>query len=169
MLLVSPNPFSNLVTSQPHRWGPDYYPLDSSKHKCAGPSYTRPTITKTSTSQPPNKFSPHPHPLLGNKRKARHLSPSESPNTSPKKSKHNVTHTLPKLTHSPSHPFPKHSSPHRRKSLKVLARAKAVSRAQKLKNGKDDSFISLCSFSTSSSNVSAMAEEAGLIMPPSSP
>ena len=51
----------------------------------------------------------------------------------------------------------------------MLARAKAVSRAQKLKNGKDDSFIFLCSFSTFSSNVSAMAEEAGLTMPPSSP
>ena len=49
----------------------------------------------------------------------------------------------------------------------MLARAKAVSRAQILKNGKDDSFISLYSFSTSSLNVSAMAEEAGLIMPPS--
>ena len=167
--LVSPIPCSNLVTFQPNRWGPDCYPLDSPIHKRAGPSYTRPNITKRSTSQPSNKTSPHPHPLLGNKRKASHLSPSESLNTSPKKSKHNVTHTLPKLTHTPSHPLPKHSSHHRRKSLKVLARAKAVSRAQKLKNGKDDSFISLCSFSTSSSNVSAMAEEAGLTMPPSSP
>nr|POE70515.1 hypothetical protein CFP56_22915 [Quercus suber] len=167
--LASPNLCSNLVTSQPHCWGPDCYPLDSPIHKYAGPSYTRPTITKISSSQPPNKISPHPHPLLGNKRKARHLSPSESPNTSPKKSKHNVTHTSPKLTHTPSHPLPKHSSPHRRKSLKVLARAKAISRTQKLKNGKDDSFISLCSFSTSSSNVSAMAEEVGLTMPPSLP
>lgn len=127
--LVSLNPCPTLVTPQLSCSNTDRNLLGSPNHISTGPSSTKPNITKISISQPPNKNSPPPHTRPGSKRKSNHLSPSDSPYTSTKKSKHTFTHTSPKLTNTPSPPFPKHSSPHRKKSLKALAIAKAISRA----------------------------------------
>ena len=115
--LVSLNPSPSLVTSQLSRLSLDYNLLGSPNHRSAGPSSTKSTISKISTSQPPNKNSPPPHPLPGSKRKSNHLSPLEPSYTSPKKSKHTFTHTSPKLTRTPSPPLPKHSNLHRKKIL----------------------------------------------------
>ena len=120
-------------------------------------------------SQLPNTDKPPPSPIIGYKRKFTPLSQPKNPSASPKNMKITRIYSPPNPIYTIPHSSLKHSSSHRKKSIKALARAKVVLRMQKHKNSKDDYITAPCSIATPSTNTSTMAEDASLIMPVTSP
>ena len=120
-------------------------------------------------SELPNTNKPPPGPIIGYKRKFTPLSQPKNPSASPKNMKITRIYSPPNPIYTIPHSSRKHSSSHRKKSLKALARAKMVSSTQKDKNSKDDYITAPYSIATPSTNRSTTAEEASLIMPPNLP